>query len=197
MKRLKNVLISTGGNSLQLVDVTFSDKIEKIIPQLLQEIAWKQIASPEKWMQFKAEMTSKNQPSNGTIYDGNFFLLMPGAIDPHVHFNTPGFEFREDFEHGSLAAAHGGVTTVIDMPCTSIPPVTSSDNLKIKMKAIDGRSWVDYAFWGGVSGNDFQAFDERYMFHRIYNLVQMGVVGFKAYFISGMPSFTCLEFEDM
>jgi allantoinase len=175
----------------------FSNKVELIISHLKKKIIWNQISTSEKWRQFKTEIAASNSPATSKIFDGNFLLLIPGAIDPHVHFNTPGFESREDFEHGSLAAAYGGVTVVIDMPCTSIPPVTSSDNLKTKMKAIDGRSWVDYAFWGGVSGNDFKMFDERYMFRQIYDLVQMGVVGFKAYIISGMPSFESLNFEDM
>ena len=193
LKLLKNVLISTGGNSLQLVDVLFSNKIEQITPKSVKKLDWYQISTPEKWLQFKTEIAASNSPVTGKIFDGNFLLLMPGAIDPHVHFNTPGFEDREDFEHGSLAAAHGGVTTVIDMPCTSLPPVTSSDNLKIKMKAIDGRSWVDYAFWGGVSGNDFQMWSR--VHQNVRDLVDMGVVGFKCYFVSGMYTFTDLTFE--
>ncbi|HEX9971027.1 MAG TPA: amidohydrolase family protein, partial [bacterium] len=129
---LKNVLINTGGNSLQLVDVMFSNKVEQIIPHSKKKIIWNQISTSEKWLQFRSEVTANNSPATSKIFDGNFLLLIPGAIDPHVHFNTPGFESREDFEHGSLAAAHGGVTTVIDMPCTSLAPVTSSDNLKTK-----------------------------------------------------------------
>ena len=99
----------------------------------------------------------KSDRSEGQNYiNGDFLLLIPGAIDPHVHFNTPGFEDREDFEHASLAAAYGGVTSIIDMPCTSLPPVTNVKNLNRKVDAIKGRSWIDYAFWGGVAGNDFE-----------------------------------------
>lgn len=195
LKLLKNVFISTGGNSLQLVDVIFSNKVEQIIPHSKKKIIWNQISTSEKWRQFKTEIAASNSPVTSKIFDGNFLLLMPGAIDPHVHFNTPGFESREDFEHGSLAAAYGGVTVVIDMPCTSIPPVTSSDNLKTKMMAIDGRSWVDYAFWGGVSGNDFRMWNR--IDQNIQDLINMGVVGFKCYFVSGMYTFTDLTFEQM
>ena len=52
-------------------------------------------------------------------------IVFPGFIDPHVHFDDPGFTEREDFETGTRSAAAGGITTIIDMPCTSIPPVTS------------------------------------------------------------------------
>ncbi|MDD3425861.1 MAG: amidohydrolase family protein, partial [Aminobacterium sp.] len=40
-------------------------------------------------------------------------VLAPGFIDLHVHFRDPGFEWREDIESGSKAAAAGGYTTVV------------------------------------------------------------------------------------
>ncbi|MFH1391410.1 MAG: dihydroorotase [Candidatus Diapherotrites archaeon] len=51
-------------------------------------------------------------------------IILPGAIDVHVHFRSPGFEYKEDFFSGSLAALHGGITTIMDMPNTQ--PVTST-----------------------------------------------------------------------
>ena len=59
------------------------------------------------------------------VLDARGLLVLPGGIDPHVHFDDPGYTHREDFYHGTCAAASGGITTVIDMPCTSIPPVTT------------------------------------------------------------------------
>ena len=46
-------------------------------------------------------------------------LLLPGFIDPHVHFRDPGLTQKEDFKTGSESAANGGFTTVIDMTNTS------------------------------------------------------------------------------
>jgi dihydroorotase len=43
-------------------------------------------------------------------------LILPGFVDVHVHMREPGWEWKEDFRSGSLAAIHGGVTTVVDMP---------------------------------------------------------------------------------
>ena len=48
-------------------------------------------------------------------------LVLPGVIDGHVHFDDPGFTYREDFETGTRAAAAGGVTCIVDMPGTSLP----------------------------------------------------------------------------
>jgi allantoinase len=196
--RLANVLISTGGNQLQVADVEFDQKIRRILPRLNEPVNWNEIASPHQWKKFREQISlyaPRQYPRDGSLYNGKFFLLIPGAIDTHVHFNTPGFEEREDFEHGSLAAAFGGVTTVGDMPCTSIPPVTSLENFHTKFKAINGRSWVDYAFWGGISGKDFK--QGRDLPQQIRDLTESGVVGFKAYLVSGMKSFTDLTPEQM
>ena len=59
-------------------------------------------------------------------------LVFPGFIDSHVHFDDPGYTEREDFETGTRSAAAGGITTIIDMPCTSIPPVTDSKSFDYK-----------------------------------------------------------------
>ena len=44
--------------------------------------------------------------------------LIPGVIDPHVHFRDPGAPHKETLESGSRAAASGGVTSFFDMPNT-------------------------------------------------------------------------------
>jgi allantoinase len=85
------------------------------------------------------------------VLDARGLLVLPGGIDPHVHFNDPGYTHREDFYHGSCAAASGGITTVIDMPCTSLPPVTNVDNLRRKLQVIEKKSILDFGLYGGVS----------------------------------------------
>ncbi|MGD9962696.1 MAG: dihydroorotase, partial [Thermoplasmata archaeon] len=53
--------------------------------------------------------------------------ILPAAIDSHVHFREPGMTHKEDFGTGSLAALHGGVSCVLDMPNTVPPTTTVSD----------------------------------------------------------------------
>ena len=48
-------------------------------------------------------------------------LLMPGAIDTHVHFREPGLTEKADIASESRAALAGGVTSYIDMPNTKPP----------------------------------------------------------------------------
>lgn len=193
LKILSDVFISTDENQLQLVDVLFDQKINQIIPRLHRTVGWGEISTWEEWREFQKQislLSPLQYSKHSQRYDGRFFLLIPGAIDTHVHFNTPGFEEREDFEHGSLAAAVGGVTTVVDMPDTSIPPVTSLENMHAKLNATYGRSWVGYAFWGGISGIDFDKGKD--IQQQIRDLTEAGVIGFKAYLLSGMETFTDL-----
>ncbi len=76
--------------------------------------------------------------------------VLPGLIDVHVHFNEPGRAEWEGFATGSMAAAAGGVTTVIDMPLNCAPAVVDGATLRAKIAALEGRSLVDYALWGGL-----------------------------------------------
>jgi dihydroorotase len=46
-------------------------------------------------------------------------LVTPGLIDVHVHLREPGFEYKEDIESGTRAAAAGGFTAVCCMPNTN------------------------------------------------------------------------------
>ncbi len=62
--------------------------------------------------------------------------ILPALIDPHVHFRTPGAEYKEDWRHGAEAAIAGGVTTVIDMP-NNIPSCCTKAAVENKMQLID------------------------------------------------------------
>lgn len=76
--------------------------------------------------------------------------ILPGVIDPHVHFQDPGFTEREDFEHGTMAAAAGGVTTVLSHPL-DFPPTTTFEALKVKEDSYDGKAYVDYGIHIGAT----------------------------------------------
>jgi len=192
MNRLVNIFINTKENKLRLAEVFFSNKIEEI-KYLSDEIEWNEIRTKVLLSNFNSKYII--EPSNSNVINGEFCLLIPGAIDPHVHFNTPGFEFREDFRNASTAAAYGGVTTIIDMPCTSIPPVTNIHNLSTKLESIKNESLIDFAFWGGIRGQDFD--DLPRLEEQIQQLSDAGVSGFKVYTISGMNDFSDLTYRQI
>lgn len=193
-KSIHNVFTCNKHNSLRLVNIYFLKTVQKISPIISRSIDWQDISTDSKRKRFIRNLSVHSDESSEVI-DGKFLLLSPGGIDPHVHFDTPGFKFRDDFEHASSAAAWGGTTTIIDMPCTSIPPVTSLQNFKSKLKAVKDRSVSDFCFWGGVCGNDFE--NKKDIRKQIAQLSASGVAGFKAYLISGMDTFTDLTFKQM
>jgi dihydroorotase len=43
-------------------------------------------------------------------------IVVPGLVDVHTHLREPGYEYKEDVESGTRAAAHGGFTAVCAMP---------------------------------------------------------------------------------
>lgn len=52
------------------------------------------------------------------LLDATGLVVAPGLIDTHIHFRDPGFTYKEDLHTGALAAAKGGVTSVICMANT-------------------------------------------------------------------------------
>ncbi|ENZ32759.1 MULTISPECIES: allantoinase AllB [Clostridium] len=98
--------------------------------------------------------------------------IFPGAIDCHAHLNDPGYTWREDYEHGSEAAAVGGITTIIDMPLQNKPALTDGRIFNDKEKAVKNKSIVDYAFLGGLVHANKE---------NIKELHKEGVVGFKSF----------------
>lgn len=192
MKKITNIFINTKENKLRLAEVVFTDKIREI-KFLSDEFDWKDLKDKKSLNEFKSKYKKESDDEN--VINGNFSLLMPGAIDPHVHFDTPGFEFREDFDHASTAAAFGGVTTIIDMPCTSLPPVTDNNNFTTKLNVVKNRSLIDFAFWGGVRRQDFN--DIQKLEKQVIELSEAGVVGYKVYVISGMEEFSDLTYDQI
>jgi len=85
------------------------------------------------------------------VIDADGKLLLPGAIDAHVHFREPGDPHKETWTTGSRSAAAGGVTTVIDMPNTT-PPTTTGEAFDEKGDAA-AAACIDYGINGGVSGD--------------------------------------------
>ena len=121
-------------------------------------------------------------------------IVFPGFIDPHVHFDDPGFTEREDFETGTRSAAAGGITTIIDMPCTSIPPVTNGSNFDNKLNIVKPKAYVDFAFWGGVTPEQVESGEYK---KSLKELKDRGIIGVKFYTISGMELYPRMPVPNM
>ena len=85
-------------------------------------------------------LSSKNLPT----ISAKGYVLLPGIIDPHVHFREPGQMYKEGIRNASRAALKGGVTTIIDMP-NNKPPVTNLKRVHQKRKRFENKALVN---WG-------------------------------------------------
>ena len=65
-----------------------------------------------------AKVEKEISDSAAKVIDAAGCYVMPGLIDMHVHFRDPGLTHKEDIITGAMAAAKGGVTTVLAMPNT-------------------------------------------------------------------------------
>ena len=88
--------------------------------------------------------------SQEDVIDATGLHLLPGAIDPHVHFREPGHTDKEDLESGSRAAAAGGVTSFLDMPNNS-PNATNRSTLERKIALAGKKSVTHHGFFIGAT----------------------------------------------
>ncbi len=117
-------------------------------------------------------------------FDYKDWLILPAAIDPHVHLRDPGLTSKEDFSTGTLAAAFGGVGCVLDMPNT-LPPSIGPRDLMEKKEAIARKAWTDYGLFAGcVPGGKLDAMAPH-------------VVGFKLFMGSSTGKLLVTEEKDM
>lgn len=98
----------------------------------------------------KITKISKSTLKCDEIIDIKNNYILPGFIDPHVHFRDPGLTQKEDFKTGSLSAANGGFTTIIDMPNT-IPKTNTYSALKEKIKIAEKKSVVNFKLQVGTN----------------------------------------------
>jgi dihydroorotase len=89
-------------------------------------------------------------PENTQVLDAKGLTLLPGVIDPQVHFREPGLEYKEDLFTASCACARGGVTSFLEMPNTR-PLTTTQAALDDKLQRAAQKSLVNYGFFIGAT----------------------------------------------
>jgi dihydropyrimidinase len=84
--------------------------------------------------------------TSDVVIDASGLLVFPGAVDTHVHFNDEfmGTTSVHDYYTGTLAAAYGGVTSLIDFS-NQISGKPLMDTLRIKEEEARGKALID---WG-------------------------------------------------
>ncbi len=111
--------------------------------------------------------------------DATGLVVMPGAIDTHAHFEDPGHTEREDFTTGTMSAAAGGITTVLEHPLT-YPPVTTAQLYREKREMARQKVVVDFGLWGALTAPSIP---------EIAGQWREGAAGFKAFMPISDPSY--------
>jgi dihydropyrimidinase len=110
------------------------------------------------------------------VIDAAGMLVLPGLVDPHVHFDSPfmGSKTVHDFHTGTAAAAFGGITSVISF---STQPKGGSvlRNLEQHEKNANGQAYVDWSLHGILLDASEQTLAE------IPDLVKAGVPTYKCF----------------
>ena len=117
------------------------------------------------------------EPPAGLVIDARGLVVLPGLVDAHVHLREPGYAWKEGFETGTMAAAAGGVTTVMVMP-TDSPPTLTPEDFEAKARLAAGVCHVDFAIQAGVASRA----------QRIEELAELGAVSFELFLGDAPPS---------
>jgi len=103
-------------------------------------------------------------------------LVLPGAVDPHVHLDIDAGATRssDDFETGTIAAACGGTTTVIDF----VEPELGGSlvgGLEARLKEAEGKAVIDFALHMTLRRGDAQTLGQ------VPEALRAGCTSFKTY----------------
>ena len=118
-----------------------------------------------------AKIAKTGLPKGDREIDANGKILMPGVIDAHAHIYDPRYPHREDFRHGTIAAAAGGVTCVIAMPLDT--PVLTPEEIRKTIAIGKKTSLVDFTLHAGNMTVD--------AIKNIHAIAALGVKSFKAF----------------
>lgn len=117
-----------------------------------------------------AAISSEVLEAKETIHADGLYVF-PGGVDPHVHFNDPGFTAGEDFYTGTASSAAGGITTVLEMPLTD-PVTDDKDSFIIKKNEAKKKAVVDYGLYVALTPDNL---------HNVESLMELQPIGFKAF----------------
>lgn len=110
-------------------------------------------------------------PDAVEVLDIHNKLLMPGMIDMHFHCRVPGHSEREDFDTATMAASHGGITMLVEMPIAK-PSPHDAETFQNRVDYASERAVIDFAFYGAGATQDAD---------KAMTLARKGAIGYKLF----------------
>lgn len=110
------------------------------------------------------------------VIDAKGRLVIPGGIDPHTHMELPfgGTTASDDFRTGTIAAAHGGTTTIIDF-AVQYKGQSLIEGIDNWHKKAEGKCAIDYGFHLITTELEDRQIEE------MYTVMDEGVTSFKMF----------------
>ena len=123
--------------------------------------------------------------------DADGLLVLPGAVDTHVHFNDEfmGTKSVHDYYTGTLAAAFGGVTSIVDFS-NQTTDGSLTDTVKIKKEEARGNALIDWGVHPVITRPDKDTLKE------IEEVVKLGAPTIKCY-MTYRDEGLMMEIEDL
>jgi dihydropyrimidinase len=127
-----------------------------------------------------AAVATSIPPSGHTVVDASGLFVMPGGVDVHTHLDMPfgGTVSADDYRTGTMAAAVGGTTTVIDFALQSIGSTMHAALEAWRLKA-EGKACIDYSLHMAVT--DLGAGDGAQGLREMEEMVSEGISSFKLF----------------
>jgi allantoinase len=116
------------------------------------------------------------RPSDRVI-DATGLLVLPGGVDAHIHAREPDEPLREGFHSTTMAAAAGGITTVIEMP-QAAPIAADGASFRVRRDAAERHAVIDVAMYGAVVGGKTVSAD-------LDAMREGGAIAYKAFMVGG------------